>query len=169
MKIILIGFMGSGKSCVAHKLGEKLNLKVIEMDKEIERKAGKTIPEIFSQDGETAFRQMEIDYAKDLRTSNNVVISSGGGVVMNKIIIDYLKANGGTVIFLETSFAVVERRIGKDTNTPLFQDKSKAKELYEFRQPLYKNYADKIINTDNKTIEDIANDIFLLFPASKYA
>ncbi len=159
MKITLIGFMGSGKSTIAKKLSEKLNLKLIEMDKMIEKKAGKTIKGIFAQEGEIAFRQMEIDFAKEYKNADNVVISAGGGVVMNKIILDYFKENNGKVIFLNTCFDEIVKRIGHDSSRPLFQDIQKAKELFDFRQNLYKNYADITIETDQKEIFQLIKEI----------
>lgn len=159
MKLIFIGFMGSGKSSVAHYIASKLNLPLIEMDKEIEKKAGKSIKELFAEDGETAFRQMEINLAEELKAQNHVIISTGGGVVMNKIILDYLKEQEGKVIFLDTSFETLSQRLQHDSSRPLFQDREKAKELYEFRLPLYQHYSDIQLKTDKKTIEDIALEI----------
>ena len=161
MKLILIGFMGSGKSCVAQFIAENLNLPLIEMDKEIEKKAGKSIKEIFAELSETAFRHMEIDLAQELKAEKHAIISTGGGVVMNKIILDYLKEHDGKVIFLDTSFEMLSKRLEHDSSRPLFQDKDKekAKELYNFRMPLYQKYADIHIKTDKKTIEDIALEV----------
>lgn len=159
MKLVLIGFMGSGKSCVAHALSKELHIPVIEMDKEIEKKAGKSIKEIFAHNGETAFRHMEIALAQDLRAKEHVIISTGGGVVMNKIIIDYLKEHDGKIIFLDASFDEISRRIGNDTSRPLFQDKRLAQDLYEFRLPLYTNYADVIITTNGKSIPQVVQEI----------
>lgn len=159
MKIILIGFMGSGKSTISKKIAGKLNLKLIEMDTIIEQNAGKTIKDIFSQQGETTFRQMEIDFAKEYAQFDNIVISTGGGVVMNKIILDYFKDHNGKIFFLDTSFEEIVKRIGNDTSRPLFQDKIKAHELYKFRYPLYKSYADVTIHTIHKTQSDIVEEI----------
>jgi len=157
MNIILIGFMGSGKSSVAHLLAKKLNMSCKETDNLLLRQSGrKTIKEIFALDGEIRFRGLEIDQAKQLSKENNVVISTGGGMVINKICIDMLKQNG-KVIFLSTSFKEIEKRLKGDVSRPLFADKAKALKLFQFRQHLYKEYADVIIRTDGKTIEEITN------------
>lgn len=159
MKIVLIGFMGSGKSSIAKKLAERLDLEFIEMDELCIKKSRRnSISEIFEKDGEIIFREIEIYTAKDLINRENVIISAGGGVVMNKINLDYLKKNG-IVIFLDTAFEIIEKRLMDDNTRPLFKDKKKAKQLYDFRLPLYKYYADVIINTDNKSVEEIAKEI----------
>src|SRR5665811_1823753 len=104
MNIILIGFMGTGKSSVAPLLAGKLGLDVIEMDDLIIKKAdGKNIEEIFAGGGEAAFRELELAVAKDLRDCDNAVISTGGGVVMNKSIMEYL-ANNSLIVELSASF-----------------------------------------------------------------
>jgi len=106
MKIILIGFMGSGKTTVASILAKKLNLEVIEMDDLIIKKSGKSINQIFNQDGEERFREMEIEVSKSLMSKDECIISSGGGIVMNKINIDFLRKNG-KIVFLKKSFSEI--------------------------------------------------------------
>lgn len=158
MKIVLIGFMGAGKSSVAKKLGEKLNLKVVEMDDLIMKKTGKSIREIFHDEGEAKFRELEIETANMLRNSDNVIISTGGGVVINKVNIDNLKENG-KIIFLRTSFLEIKKRLKNINDRPLFKNKQSAEKLFVFRQNLYKEYADLIVDTDNRTIEEIVNNL----------
>jgi len=158
MKIILIGFMGSGKTTVAKKLGEKLDLKVIEMDDLIIKKSGKSIRQIFSENGEAQFRELETKVAKNLEKRDKCIISTGGGVVMSKINIGYLKENG-KIIFLKTSFLEITERLKNNNDRPLFKDKKMAKKLFIFRQKLYEEYADLIINTDGKSVEKITYEI----------
>src|SRR5665213_218339 len=110
MKIVLIGFMGSGKTTAAPLLAEKLGLEVVEMDDMIVQKAGgKSIVDIFQAGGETAFRDLEMAVAGDLRDRNNVVISCGGGVVMSQATMDSLAQNA-TVVELSTAFETVLKR-----------------------------------------------------------
>lgn len=158
MKIILIGFMGSGKTTVAKSLGEKLNLKVIEMDGLIIKKTGKSINQIFSEDGEMRFRELEIQMAKSLAEKNKCIISTGGGVVMNKIILDYLKEKG-KIIFLKTSFLEIKKRLKNINDRPLFKNNKSAEKLFVFRQKLYEEYADLIISTNGKSVEKITYEI----------
>lgn len=158
MKFILIGFMGSGKTTVAKSLGVKLNLKVIEMDDLIVKKSGKSINQIFKEDGEVYFRELEIKVAKNLAKKDKYIISTGGGVVMNQINIDNLKKNG-KIIFLKTSFLEIKKRLNNIQNRPLFKDKKAAKKLFIFRQKLYEKYADLIVSTDGKSVEKITYEI----------
>ena len=89
--IALIGFMGVGKTVVGQLLAKKLARKFLELDLLIEQKAGKPIPEIFRQDGEITFRELEIAAAKEVASEKDVVIACGGGIVLNKINIDRLR------------------------------------------------------------------------------
>ncbi len=162
MKISLIGFMGSGKSTVGRLIAGKLNIKLIEMDELLLELSGfDSINEIFEKHGETRFRELEIDTAKTLAKQEDCVISTGGGVVMNKIIIDYLKKSNdkAIVVFLNTKFETLSERLEGDTSRPLFQNTQKAKNLYDFRLPLYEEYADAEVTTDNKPPEKIAAEI----------
>src|SRR5438445_691819 len=121
MNIILIGFMGSGKTSVARMLEERTKMSFIEMDAIVVQASGrKTVNEIFERDGELRFRELEIETAKKVANNHDVIISTGGGVVMNKIIIDYFKKNG-TIIFLDTPFKTIQQRLSGDTSRPLFQ------------------------------------------------
>ncbi len=100
MKIVLIGFMGSGKTTIARALSKKLGLRVVEMDDELVKISGyRNIPEIFAKKGETFFRELELEVSKNFSNEVDVIISTGGGVVMNKLTMDYLKANGGNIFF----------------------------------------------------------------------
>jgi len=83
--IALIGFMGTGKTAVGQLLAKKLGSRFFELDLLIEQKAGKSIPDIFQQDGETAFRELEIEVTKEISKDKNLVIACGGGIVLNKI------------------------------------------------------------------------------------
>ncbi len=161
MKIVLIGFMGSGKSTIAHELGTQLGKEVIEMDSVVlKRTESKDMAEVFDKGGEILLREWEIKLAQEWRNAVDVIISTGGGVVMNKIILDYLKENNGTVIFLHSSFDTIQHRIQKDiTPRPLFKHLNEAKQLYEFRLPLYKQYADHEVSCDNKSVEEIVSEI----------
>ncbi len=159
MNIILIGFMGSGKSSLAELLSRKMHHKHIETDELVLAiSKRKSIKDIFSLDGELQFRELEIKVAKKMSNINNCIISTGGGMVMNKICIDYLKKQG-KVIYLETSFEEIERRLKDDDTRPLFSDKKRARELFMFRENLYSKYADIIVSTDGKSLEEVTNCI----------
>jgi len=158
MKIILIGFMGSGKTTIANNLGKKLNLPVVDTDDLIEEKSKMKTPDIFDKYGETRYREFEIEVARDIRDIENHIIATGGGVILNKIIIDYLKSNGGIVVFLETTFEEIHKRIrAHNRPRPLFQHVDEARKLYDFRLPLYRSYADEIVITDGKSVETVTD------------
>ncbi len=158
MKLILIGFMGSGKTTVGQFLAKKLNLELIEMDDLIIKKAGKSIKKIFNEDGEAQFRELETQVSKSLMNKNDCVISTGGGIVMNKINIDFLK-NNGKIIFLKASFFEIEKRLIGDNLRPLFKNKKSAKKIFNIRQKLYEECADLIVDTDEKSVEKISYEI----------
>jgi len=158
MKIVLIGFMGAGKTTLAKLLAKEISQEYIDMDELLVKKSGRSsIEEIFQKDGEIHFRELEISLAKELQNRDKVIISAGGGIVMNKIILDYLKQNS-TVIFLKNSFETSQKRINNNSR-PLFKDKKKAQALYELRLPLYTHYADTSIETDNKTKQRVVSEI----------
>ena len=160
MKLILIGFMGSGKTSVAKILAKKLESQLIELDDLILKVSNRpSINQIFQKDGEIKFRQLEIDQSKTLTNLDNLVISTGGGVVMNKIILNHLKENKGLIIWLKTSFTVIQKRLKNDSSRPLFKDLKKAKKLFMFRQTLYQHYADVTITTDDLSINQVAKTI----------
>jgi shikimate kinase len=160
MKIILIGFMGSGKSTIAKKLEYLLKLPIIEMDELVFQKTKtKDMHEIFAKGGELLLRATEIAIAQEHATTDNAIVSTGAGVVMNKIILDYLKKPNDKIYFLNVPFQTLSMRLANDRSRPLFKNSLDAKSLYNFRQPLYLQYADHVIEADKKTTEEIAQEI----------
>ena len=137
--IILVGFMGTGKSSAGRRLAERLGMDFIDMDDEIVRREGVTIPEIFRDRGEPAFRAIERALVVELAGGTNHVVSTGGGVVLNP---DNLSdfARTGRVINLRAKPETILRRVEHDTNRPLLQggDRlAKITELLAKRQALY--------------------------------
>lgn len=164
MKIILIGFMGSGKSSVAKKLGPLLEWQILEMDDLVFQKTNtENMHEVFAKGGELLLRETEITVAQEYASTENIVISTGAGVVLNKIILDYFKKTEGKIVFLNATFQTIVARLSDDASRPLFKDSIKAEQLYYFRQPLYLKYADQIINVDKKSLEEIVQEIAKAF------
>lgn len=160
MKIILIGFMGAGKTSVAKKLGHLLNLPILEMDElALQKTNTKNMHELFAKGGEILLRETEIALAQEYVSTDNHIISTGAGVVLNKIVLDYLKKRNGKIFFLNASFQTIADRLTEDTSRPLFKNIIEAESLYYFRQPLYLKYADQVIEIDKKSVEEIAQEI----------
>ena len=163
MNIILIGFMGAGKSTVGKLFAKQKSMNYIEMDDLVLRKSKRSsISEIFAIDGELRFRELEMTIAKEVSGGNDTVISTGGGIVMNKINVDYLKKSG-SVVYLKARFSTLERRLHGDTTRPLFQKKTEALSLYNLRSSLYESYADHIIETDKREVSDIVMSLKNIF------
>ena len=159
--IALIGFMGVGKTVVGQALAKKLNRRFVELDALIEQKAGKSIPDVFQQDGEVAFRELEIEVAKEVSQDENQVIACGGGVVLNKINIDRLKKDS-VIVYLTASPWVILKRVSDNDERPLLEVANPAltiRELLRFRKPFYERAADIKINTSRVGIDSVAEQI----------
>ena len=160
--IALIGFMGTGKTAVGQALAERLGKEFIETDALIEAKAGRSIPEIFRQYGETAFRELEIEVVKEVAGRDNAVIASGGGVVLNKINIDRL-AEKCIIVNLKAPPAVIARRTsGGGGNRPLLAGDDRLaqiNELLSYRRPYYQRAADLVIDTSRLSVAAVVNKI----------
>jgi len=160
--IILIGFMGVGKGSVARAYGKEYGIFTIDSDDLIESFDNRKIKTIFDQDGEPYFRSLENRCASWLESSvSNTIISTGGGFY-NQENINQI----GKVVLLDSSFDGIYKRILEHPNAekklakrPLFQDKAKAKELYEVRVSEYKKIADFTINVENKTLEEVIKEL----------
>jgi len=160
MKIGLIGFMGSGKSVVAQALSQLLGLKLLEMDHLVCQKNNvKNMQELFAKGGEQILRSTEVVVAQECVLQGNVVISTGGGVVLNPEIVALFKESGVVIVFLHVSFATILGRLVGDVSRPLFHNPKQAEALYTMRLPLYFNAAHKVIHTDSDSPEQIAQEI----------
>ena len=163
--IALIGFMGTGKTTIGKLLANKLGkeYRFVEMDILIEEMAGKSIPEIFSQDGEVLFRDLESKICQKVSTLEKVVISCGGGVAINKENVDNLHKNC-TIILLESKInTIIKRILSRGIQARPVIDKEdpikEIKKLFHSRKPIYQSVADIIIDTENKGKVVIVNEI----------
>jgi shikimate kinase len=160
--IALIGFMGTGKTVVGKLLAQKLDKDFIELDTLIEKKAGKSIPEIFRQDGEIQFREFEIAVTREVDGKKNVVIACGGGIVLNTINIDRLRQEC-IIVCLTASLSTILKRTSADKDgRPLLAVADRLrqiKELLKFRQPFYERAADIIVNTSRLKVEGVVERI----------
>ena len=164
--IALIGFMGTGKTAVGKALAEKLGKEFLELDPLIEQKAGKTIPEIFREDGEIAFRELEIEITKEVSKKKNAVVACGGGVVLNKINIDRLKKEAIIVYLTASPRVILKRTLNDAEERPLLKVANPAltiRELLRSRKPFYERASDIKIDTSkldtNSVVEEIITEI----------
>ena len=160
--IALIGFMGTGKTAVGKVLAEKLRRSFVELDSLIEQKAGKSIPDIFQQDGEIAFRELEIEVTKEVSKDKNLVIACGGGIVLNKINIDRLRENA-RMVYLTASPGVILKRISSEEGQrPLLEVDDPIltiRDMLSFRRPFYERAADITVDTSKLDINSVAEQI----------
>jgi len=160
--LALIGFMGTGKTAVAKALARRLNKEFIELDSLIEKKAGKSIPAIFQQDGEAAFRSLETEVTGQVAGRKNVVIAGGGGIILNKINIEYLKKECVIVYLTASPEVILKRTAGVKNKRPLLEVADKAQRIQELlkqRQPLYEQAADIKIDTSGLDINSVAKQV----------
>ena len=160
--IILIGFMGCGKSSVGRRLAKRLSFQLLDTDERIEKKEKKKISTIFAENGEAHFRRLETETVKELLGhTENTVISTGGGLPLreeNGKLLQQL----GFVVYLDVSKETVLKRLEKDTSRPLLQGPDKEKkvaELLEFRKPIYEYTAHITVNTNQRSFEEIIDEI----------
>ena len=160
--IALIGFMGTGKTVVGKSLAKKLNKKYVDMDALIVKKAGKSIPRIFEEDGEIRFRELEIEVTKEISGMKDVIIDCGGGVVLNKINIDHLKRNAIVILLTASPEIILNRVLKEKGQRPLLEVSDrmkKIKDLLSFREPFYNRSADYIIDTSGLSIDEVVERI----------
>ncbi|KUK11047.1 MAG: Shikimate kinase [Clostridia bacterium 41_269] len=160
--IILIGFMGTGKTAVGKRLAQALGKKFIDTDKEIERVTGMTISQIFQKHGECRFRSEEKLALKKACSLNNAVIATGGGAVMDEENAEIMQKSG-RIICLTARPEVIQKRVKRRDDRPLLhRDKSikRIEELLKEREPYYKRYAEAFFDTsDNEHSEVVKNII----------
>jgi len=161
--IILVGFMGTGKTVTGRVLAEQTGLELVDMDSIIEERAGRAISEIFATDGEAAFRAMERELAQELAQRDGLIVSTGGGIVLNPDnISDFEKT--GLVVCLKASAELIFQRLEKDTTRPLLAGDKKAQiaSILETRQPLY-DAIEHGIDTNGLSAEETAKPILRLY------
>lgn len=159
MNIILCGFMGSGKTVVGSELAKIMGRRFVDTDELIEEEQGVAIKAIFAMYGEEHFRDLEYECCKKVSELKNCVVSTGGGALTFERNVEALKESG-KIVFLDADFDVICDRIGDNTNRPLFQDKEKARALYDERKSKYLACADIVIDGNmsaRKTAMDIAD------------
>lgn len=168
-KIILAGYMGSGKSTIARLLHKKTGLKTFDLDEIIEKKTNLSISDLFSKKGEIYFRKLEHETFKELMSSSDsFIVSLGGGTPCYANNHEFLNAEAVISIYLKASIETLLQRLASDTGKrPLIAGKNTeevaefiAKNLFE--RSWYYNQATHSINVDHKTPEEITSEIGML-------
>ena len=161
MNIFIVGPMGSGKSTVGKIISDELFLNFFDTDDEIEAKTGASIDWIFDLEGENGFRKRESEMLDELVKKNSIVLSTGGGIILSKSNRELLSSRG-TVFYLSTPISVQSDRTSKDKDRPLLKNGDPVKiltKLHEERKDLYETVSDHIIETENKSSQEVASQI----------
>ncbi|MCQ9208505.1 MAG: shikimate kinase [Omnitrophica bacterium] len=160
MNVVLVGFMGTGKTTVGKLLAQKLKMKYISTDEVIEDKERRSINDIFKKNGEQYFRKAEKEVVKKVSQLNKFVIDAGGGAVLDEENVQNLKQNG-KIICLSASPEVILERTKRYRHRPLLNvenPKAKIEQLLEARAPFYAR-ADCTFDTTNLSIEQVVEEI----------
>lgn len=165
MRIILIGFMGVGKTTIGKIIAKKLKLNFVDMDNYIEKREGKSISKIFEEYGEQHFRELESESLKDLIKSDNIVISTGGGIVTTKENSDILKKEK-IVIFLDANTQTILNNLYKEIDKrPLLSNSNNVENtisnLLNERYEKYNSICDIKIDINEKNIEEVVSQILV--------
>ncbi len=156
VNLYLVGFMGTGKTTVGRAVAQKIGFHLLDSDHEIERLQGKTIPDIFAQDGEPAFRAMERDFIERGHPAEKTLIACGGGLVVQPGMLALLKARG-VVVCLHASLETILARTSRQRNRPLLDvenPEERIRVLHAAREPIYKQ-SGTVILTDGRPLNDI--------------
>lgn len=166
--IYLVGPMGAGKSTIGRVLAAELHLNFRDSDRVIEERTGANIPWIFDMEGEEGFRDRESTVLGELAKEQNIVIATGGGIVLREVNRELMKASG-YVCYLTASIDQLVERTSRDKKRPLLQvenPRQKIIDLLAMRDPIYRDAADFIINTDRRSPKVVAQEISSLIPIS---
>ena len=160
VNLALIGFMGAGKTSVGRLVAEQLHFDYLDTDELIQSRTGRPIVEIFSTDGEAAFRKMEQELVGELAARTKTVIATGGGLPMNPQNLVSLKTHA-LVVCLWASPEKIWERVKNQTHRPLLHDadpQKKIHELFAAREPFYRQ-ADVLLNTELRSVREVAQQV----------
>ena len=160
--IILVGPMGVGKTTIGSHLARKLKYDFVDSDTEIEKRTGASISLIFDIEGEEGFRKREAQMISELTERRHIVLSTGGGSVLDETSRQNIRSRG-FVVYLKASVDILYERLKKSRNRPLMETEDKLKiieDLLAEREPLYLAVADITIATDGRSAQDVAREIY---------
>ena len=155
--IILVGMMGAGKTTIGKSLANYLNKTFIDSDHEIQQRTGVKIPVIFEIEGEKGFRKREADMLQELLSIDNMVLATGGGIILNKENRKLLRQKG-TIVYLRATVNDLWYRTRHDKNRPLLQTmdlQAKLAELYNHRDPIYREIAHIVVESGKQSVHQM--------------
>lgn len=159
--IVLVGMMGTGKTAVGEMLSHRLQVPFVDLDQIIERRDGRSVQEIFAEEGESRFRQLESQSLNDIlaSTESPFVLSTGGGVVTVAENRHLLNNSSCTVVLLEASVDELTRRLANDRSRPLLTGdvRTALLSLRSAREGQYHEVSDFVVSTDGHTVEEVTN------------
>lgn len=167
--IFLVGPMGAGKSTIGRVLAAELHLGFRDSDKVIEDRTGADIPWIFDMEGEEGFRDRESAVLDELSKGQDIVIATGGGIILRPQNREIMKSSG-YVCYLTASIEQLVERTARDKKRPLLQvenPRQKIIDLVALRDPLYREAADFVINTDRRSPKVVAQEISTLIHSAR--
>lgn len=158
--LYFVGFMGTGKTTVGHAVAQRMGYQLLDSDVEIERKVGKSIPDIFANEGEPAFRALERDFIEHGHPAEKCVVACGGGLVVQPGMLGLLKSKG-VVICLQASLETILKRTQGSRHRPLLNVEDpmeRIRTLYAAREPIYRQ-AGTVILTDGRPLSEIVTHV----------
>ena len=164
MNIFIVGPMGSGKSTVGKIISNELFLDFFDTDDEIEKRTGASIDWIFDLEGEEGFRKRESEILSEMAQKNSIVLSTGGGIILDSSNRELLSSRG-TVFYLSTPISIQVERTANDKDRPLLKNGNPSEilsKLHEERKGLYESVSDHVVETDNKSSQEVASQIVKL-------
>lgn len=158
MSVVLIGVPGAGKSTIGELLAAHLGMTFIDTDNLIEERAGKSISDIFTTDGEPVFRALEAETIASALAGPQAIVSLGGGALGNESTRELVKSH--TVLWLQTGLAQAVDRVGLNRNRPLLLGnvRGQLSALMTAREPIYREAADVVVDTSNLSIEEVTQE-----------
>jgi len=166
VNLYLIGMMGVGKTTIGKLFAQEIGYRFVDTDEVIVKAAGKSINEIFVENGEAEFRQLESDVLSQVCAYTKLIVATGGGIIMQQHNWSYLRH--GLIVWLDAPIEILLQRLAEDNTRPLLQDphpESKLLSLLEQRQPMYSQADLQITISATETPEEISTRILATIPS----
>jgi len=164
-RVVLVGFMGAGKSTIGRRLARRLDYAFVDLDQRIEARVGRKIAAVFQEQGEAAFRELELEEAKAVASLTGVVVATGGGAFAQDATRDALQ-QGAFSVWLQCRLGAALRRVPRDGSRPLAGNREIMRALLAEREPSYRR-ADVAVDTSRRTPREVVERIVELLEGRK--